>query len=186
MIQFSSGAAYAFDKPLGSWVVVNDSWWAGGSDAWNTRASTRSSASGGGGYGQGVVAQLEASISPSSLPFANGNNDEKEKPKWWSEALTLGHLESRMHSARVLEGGGTEFKQALLLYSKRLADEGFRGKAEELVKELCGPIYWRPSSASSSSGGGNQGWGWGREETICGIGRRELLKDVLTQFGKLI
>jgi hypothetical protein len=26
--------------------------------------------------------------------------------------------------------------------TKKIADEGFKGKAEELVKELYGPVYW--------------------------------------------
>jgi len=55
--------------------------------------------------------------------------------------MTLGHFESRLHAARLLDSGA-EYKQALLLYAKKIADEGFRGKAEELVRELFGPIYW--------------------------------------------
>lgn len=46
-----------------------------------------------------------------------------------------------MHAARIL-GSPQEYRQALLLYAKLLADEGFRRKAEELLKELYGPIYW--------------------------------------------
>ena len=110
-------------------------------------------------------------------------------PPWWSAALTLGHLETRMHSAKVLDSP-TEFKLNLHLYAKRIADEGFRAKAEELMKELCGPLYWcgtllccdqhrmltylfdrKPS----------------REETwnplVLGMSKRELLKDVMGIFG---
>ena len=46
-----------------------------------------------------------------------------------------------MHAAKVLESP-QEYKQALLVYAKKIADEGFRAKAEELVKELFGPVYW--------------------------------------------
>jgi hypothetical protein len=35
-----------------------------------------------------------------------------------------------------------EYKQILLVYAKKIADEGFRNKAEELIKDLFGPIYW--------------------------------------------
>jgi hypothetical protein len=35
-----------------------------------------------------------------------------------------------------------EYKQILLVYAKKLADEGFRNKAEELIKDLFGPVYW--------------------------------------------
>lgn len=46
-----------------------------------------------------------------------------------------------MHAAKVLECPG-EFKQFLVLYAKKIGDEGFRGKAEELIRELFGPVYW--------------------------------------------
>ena len=66
---------------------------------------------------------------------------DKQRPKWWNTALTLGHLETRLHSTRLLDSP-VEYKQAMLMYAKKIADEGFRGKAEELIKELFGPVYW--------------------------------------------
>jgi hypothetical protein len=66
---------------------------------------------------------------------------EKERPSWWDTALTLGHLETRLYAAKSLDSP-QEYRQALMLYAKRVADEGFRGKGEELVKELFGPTYW--------------------------------------------
>ena len=65
----------------------------------------------------------------------------KERPTWWNTALTLGHLESKLHAAKVLDSAA-EYKQALLVYARKLADEGFRAKAEELIKELFGPVFW--------------------------------------------
>jgi TUP1-like enhancer of split len=35
-----------------------------------------------------------------------------------------------------------EYKQILLVYAEKIADEGFKNKAEELIKDLFGPIYW--------------------------------------------
>ena len=70
-----------------------------------------------------------------------GGGEERARPAWWSTALTLGHLETRLHAARALESP-QEYKMALLVYAKKIADEGFRAKAEELVKELFGPIFW--------------------------------------------
>ena len=55
--------------------------------------------------------------------------------------MTLGHLETKLHSTKLLESP-VEYKQALLLYAKKIADEGFRAKGEELIKELFGPVYW--------------------------------------------
>lgn len=72
---------------------------------------------------------------------AQGRKPSSVQAEDWSLALTLGHLETRMHAARVVESG-IEYKQALLVYAKRLADEGFKGFAEEVVRELMGPVYW--------------------------------------------
>lgn len=46
-----------------------------------------------------------------------------------------------MLAARLLDCP-TGYKQALLQYAKKLAEEGFRAKAEELIRELFGPVYW--------------------------------------------
>ena len=71
----------------------------------------------------------------------DGSTAEKQRPAWWTAAMTLGHLETRLHAAKALDSPA-EYKQALLLYAKTIADEGFRGKAEELLRELFGPVYW--------------------------------------------
>lgn len=55
--------------------------------------------------------------------------------------MTLGHLESKIHAAKALESP-SEYKQALLLYAKKIADEGFRAKGEELIRDLFGPVFW--------------------------------------------
>lgn len=46
-----------------------------------------------------------------------------------------------MHAAKVLDSP-SEYKQALLLYAKKIADEGFRAKGEELIRDLFGPVFW--------------------------------------------
>jgi hypothetical protein len=83
------------------------------------------------------MSSIEASIAGTPDESAA----EKPRPSWWSAALTLGHLETRLHSTKLLDSP-PEYKQALLMYAKKIADEGFRGKAEELIRELFGPVYW--------------------------------------------
>lgn len=55
-------------------------------------------------------------------------------------SLTLGHLEERMHATIVLDSPA-EYKAALAAYCKKLAEEGYTSKAEELIMEMMGPIY---------------------------------------------
>jgi protein HIRA/HIR1 len=135
---------------------------------------------------RGVLSLTEGSIAGG---LASSGADKK-RPQWWNMAMTLGHLETRMHAARVLESPA-EYKQALAQYTKKLADEGYRAKAEELIRDLLGPVYSYVSSSSVLPGcvfsnewncrrSGEQAW----SPTVAGLVKRELLKDVLSAFGK--
>ena len=82
-----------------------------------------------------------------------------------------------------------EYKQALLVYTKRIAEDGFRGKAEELVKELFGPLYWcvfvglsmgkRKIYLLARRPGRDDSW----TPTLLGFHKRDLLREVLIIFG---
>jgi protein HIRA/HIR1 len=128
MIHCSSGIAYTYDVQLLSWTKLSERWWAEGSDVWQGRQRANKD--------KDIVASIEGAIGSTSIPAPH-----KERPTWWNTALTLGHLESKLHAAKALDSG-LEYKQALLIYARKLADEGFRAKAEELIKELFGPIFW--------------------------------------------
>lgn len=54
--------------------------------------------------------------------------------------MTLGHLEIRMRAAILLDSAA-EYKSFLLMYAKKIAEEGYKSKGEELVRELYGPVY---------------------------------------------
>ena len=180
IIHVSSGCAYSYDPELLTWVKLSDKWWAGGSSAWQARSRT-----GAVNASRGVVATIENTLSEQAGP---DDRAHRERPNWWEAALTLGHLETRLQAAKVLESP-TEYKQALLVYTKRLAEDGFRGKAEELVKELFGPLYWcvlmellrevRDLLTSARRPGRDDSW----TPTLLGFYKRELLREVLNIFG---
>ncbi|BGP16724.1 hypothetical protein JCM10213_009142 [Rhodosporidiobolus nylandii] len=88
-------------------------------------------------------------------------------------AVSLAHLETRMQAAVALDSPN-EYKQFLSQYAKRLADEGLRSKAEELVRELLGPVYHKPGKDEDEK--------W--HPTVVGLVKRDLLRDVLREFGK--
>ncbi|CAL1708640.1 unnamed protein product [Somion occarium] len=162
VIQLSTGVAYTYDTSLLAWSKLSDGWWAEGSDSWSGRQRGNAQVA-----ARGPVSSVESSIAERIPPV----DAVKERPNWWGDALTLGHLESRMHAAKALDSP-QEYKQALVLYAKKIADQAYRAKAEELIKELFGPVYWRP----------------GREETwsttVLGFSKRDLLKDVLAVFAR--
>ncbi|KAI0320485.1 WD40 repeat-like protein [Amylostereum chailletii] len=167
VINTTSGVTYSYDPGLCSFVKLTEAWWAEGSDAWSGRQRTNNTQVG--ARNQLIVGNIESAISE-QIPPPSG---AAQRPQWWSTALTLGHLESKLHAARILDSGH-EYKQVLLVYAKKIADEGFRGKAEELVRELFGPIYWRPGMAK------DDGW----SPTLAGLPKRDLLKDVLQVFAR--
>ncbi|KAJ4468863.1 histone transcription regulator 1 [Lentinula aciculospora] len=167
IVNCSNGTVYSYDATLFTWVKISDRWWSEGSDVWQGRPRSQSQIA-----HRGIIALVEGSLSG---PPSEGSV-KTPRPEWWNSALTLGHLETRLHAARLLDSS-VDYKQHLTLYAKKIADEGFRGKAEELIKELCGPIYWRPGEERSR----DDAW----SPTIVGLVKRDLLKDVvLGQFVK--
>ncbi|KZO90530.1 WD40 repeat-like protein [Calocera viscosa TUFC12733] len=166
ILNFSSGTSMSYDTGLSSWHKLSDAWFSRGSDSWDAARATRASRAPSAGP-RGPVSAVEAA-----------NDDAKhmellieDRPEWWSAAMTLGHLETRLHAAKALDSP-SEYKLALVTYARRLADEGFRGKAEELIKELCGPLYWRP--------GRDDGW----TSSVLGMQKRDLLREVLSIFAR--
>lgn len=193
IIHTTSGTAYSYDSSLLTFVKLSEPWWSQGSDAWSGRQRTSTTASSQTSKAvTNVVAGVESVVAETmKTSGSNGTGGGSEfgygdsaagvqRPEWWSTALTLGHLETKMHAGKVLEGSPAEFKQFLLVYAKKISDEGFRGKAEELIKELFGPVYWRPGMGGTS--GGKEGEGW--NPVMCGMQKRDLLRDVLAIFGE--
>lgn len=134
IINCSTGVVYSYDASLLTWVKVTERWWLEGSDVWQGRQRTANNQV----SSRGVMAIIESSIG-GGAPEDSGA--EKRRPEWWNIAMTLGHLETKLHAIKLLDSP-QEYKQVLLVYAKRIADEGFRAKAEELIKDFFGPIYW--------------------------------------------
>ena len=146
IVQLDNGVALSYDASLLTWVKLSTGWWAIGSTAWKSRQRASSSAyshpSSSDNPSRGVIAGIEARIADYvNTSGVYKGEAGKIRPAWWVPAMTLGHLEARMHASKILESA-SEYKQAMLLYAKAIADEGFRGKAEEVLKELYGPICW--------------------------------------------
>lgn len=180
MLKLSNGTVWSYDPSLFSWTKLADAWYAEGSDAWQGRSRANAQLS-----NRGIVSALEGG----AAEFARPPDAEKARPAWWGAALTLGHLETRMHAAKALDSS-QEYKHALSVYARKIADEGFRAKGEELVKELFGPTYWlarssfRPPSLIlmrfTRRPGRDDTW----SPTVLGFSKRDLLRDVLGIFGQ--
>lgn len=123
----SEPAGWAYDTGVGAWTQVASPWWAGSPlNESRTRGARSSSPS-------WILAEIEAKL-PTEPPQI------RNKPKWWDEALSLGHYETRLKATRLL-GSKEEYLHWLKQYAKYLGDENFRERAEELIADLVGPVY---------------------------------------------
>lgn len=59
---------------------------------------------------------------------------------WWSETREINYWEARLRGAELLESPA-EYRQAVTKLAQLFAREGFAARAEELVKDLTGPIF---------------------------------------------
>lgn len=129
MLLTSDAKAFAYDSDLESWTCISSPWWMLAEQLQRRQAASRTSA--------GPLTSIEARLADLSVPELQL---EGAKPAWWDEAMEMGHLETRMAACELL-GSKDEYKSWLLKYTTFIAKEGFKGRAEEVVKELVGPIY---------------------------------------------
>lgn len=116
--------AYAFDPDLQSWVPICES-----------RLLEHDIPSG--REVQGTLSRIEQDCRSSLRPMANGNDEE---PEWFKETQQMAIMEMRMR-ASVLLGSRDEYRYWLSQYASFLGRNEFIGRAEELLKELVGPLY---------------------------------------------
>lgn len=98
--------------------------------------------------------------------------DDVGRTKDFELTAALRHLELRM-AGSILLGCKEEWQHALRAYARRIADEGLKSLAEELVKELLGPVYNLSPSPLAS---------W--EPTIFDLQKRLVCREVLQVLSK--
>jgi hypothetical protein len=134
VLVLSSGIAVAWSSPLGAWAVLSSRWHSAGSSFWDLSGRVRSSTA---ASGRGIIAAVESSLNELPAPF--DVPDREAAPEWWESALSLGHLEGRLQACVALGASGEEYRRFLRNYAEKIADEGFRAKGEELIRDLVGP-----------------------------------------------
>ncbi|CED85461.1 Histone transcription regulator HIRA, WD repeat superfamily [Phaffia rhodozyma] len=154
----SNGRALTFCQHLACWIVLSSRWWSRGSDHWES-SSDRTSRTSTIVHSKRVIPQLEASIGAlinqqdsetdgvddENLKEAgrvvrqveSSANDGPSSPISFTQAITLGHLESRLHASQALGVPVDEYASYLGTYAKRLAEQGNVEKVEELLEDLA-------------------------------------------------
>ncbi|CEH15918.1 Histone transcription regulator HIRA, WD repeat superfamily [Ceraceosorus bombacis] len=181
----SDETAYTLNAAQAAWTCVSSGWWAVSSAAWDARARGRESVGASasnndalaGSLAREPVKYIERAIndlrvsSPDTARqypslIVNGSAESEA-----SIACTLRHLESRLLAAELLESP-LEYRSFLQQYARKLADEGIRNMAEELIKSFLGPIYYKTHAQET----------W--KPQILGLNKRELLAEVLKIMAK--
>ncbi|KAI0395483.1 protein hir-1 [Xylariaceae sp. FL0594] len=201
IVTLTNGDGYYYSPAMYSWQRLSESWWAVGSQYWNSNdssvSSLQSTAVGSATPKDGKTD--ESMVSAGIIPYLERHTTNefllkgraytlqriikallsKDGFEAFESSVSIAHLENRIAGALQL-GSKEEFRLYLLMYAKRIGAEGHRGKVEELLNSLLGGVLRDKDGEGDSKG---QGWN-GKDRAICGWDREELLKGVVMILGK--
>ena len=206
VVTLSNGDGFFYSSDMYTWQRLSESWWAVGSQYWNSNDSSISALS---STAVGPVATStapskkddssaadEVPISAGIIPYLERHTTTefllkgraytlqrliqtllaRDGFEGFESAVSVAHLENRIAGALAL-GAKDEFRLYLFMYAKRIGAEGMRGKVEELLNALVGGIL-------REKGDDAEGKGWASKgDKICGWDRKELLKGVVLILG---
>ncbi|CAJ2504915.1 Uu.00g123090.m01.CDS01 [Anthostomella pinea] len=201
IVTLTNGDGYHYCPNMFAWQRLSESWWAVGSQYWNSNDSSvgslQSTAVGSVPAKDGK--SDDVTVSAGVIPFLERHTTNefllkgraytlqrliksllsKDGFEGFESSVSIGHLENRIAGALQL-GAKEEFRLYIFMYAKRIGAEGLRGKVEELLNSLLGGILQDKQSEDEDKG---RGWN-STEEDICGWDRKELLKGVVMILGK--
>ncbi|BDD54843.1 HIR complex subunit [Monascus purpureus] len=205
VVSLSNGEGYSYSQALYTWQRISESWWAVGSQYWNTTdapvGNLQSSSA------QRGDTEAKAVVSAGIIPFLERNTTNEtllrgrayflqrlikallssEGYEGFESSVSIAHLENRLAAALSL-GAKEEFRLYLSMYAKRIGAEGLKMKVEELLKGLLGGLFEEDSETGNirklqPNEKEGRSW-WDSSETLCGWPREVLLKEVILALGK--
>ncbi|KAL2353994.1 histone transcription regulator HIRA, WD repeat superfamily [Cryomyces antarcticus] len=205
IVAMSNGDGFTYTPSLHIWQRLSESWWAVGSQYWNTtdssvgnlhsaprlsKAADEDNDLNLENVSAGIIPLLERNTTTQTLVRGRAYYLQRlvksllsaEGFEGFESSVSIAHLENRVAAAMTL-GAKEEFRLHLLVYAKRLGAEGLKGKIQELLRSLLGKVFDGEDRAMSDATEAGQGWETeGRE--LCGWDREELLKEVVVILGK--
>ena len=201
VVGMSNGDGFAYNASMYIWQRLSESWWAVGSQYWNTTDTTSNSnskPSRANGEADGLDGIKPENISAGIIPLLERHTTthallkgrafflqrlvkqllSAEGYEGFESTVSIAHLENRLAAARTL-GAKDEFRLYLVMYAKRIGAEGLRGKVEELLHVLSGDMFFEEEEDGEErkeEGGG--------DEEVVGWERKELLREVVMVLGK--
>ncbi|KAI1821327.1 protein hir-1 [Xylaria intraflava] len=201
IVTLTNGDGYYYSPAMHTWQRLSESWWAVGSQYWNSNDSSVGSLQ---TTAVGPTTPKDGKsdediVSAGIIPFLERHTTNeyllkgraytlqrliktllsKDGFETFESSVSIAHLENRIAGALQL-GSKEEFRLYLLMYAKRIGAEGHRGKVEELLNSLLGGVLQDKVGEGDDKG---QGWN-GKESDICGWPKKELLKGVVMILGK--
>ncbi|PYH89436.1 putative histone transcription regulator Hir1 [Aspergillus ellipticus CBS 707.79] len=202
VVALSNGEGYSYSPSMYTWQRISESWWAVGSQYWNTTDTPV-------GNLQSTDSQhdpdAKAAVAAGIVPFLERNTTNetllrgrayflqrlikvllsREGYEGFESSVSIAHLENRLAAALSL-GAKEEFRLYLSMYAKRLGAEGLKMKVEELLKGLIGGLFEDDTDSTRRLQDNEQDDRNWREssETLCGWPREVLLKEVILALGK--
>ena len=208
VVAMSNGDGFAYNPSMFVWQRLSESWWAVGSQYWNTTDTSVSTVSGSRSskarkkdddetwmekinpenISAGIIPLLERNTTSQALLKGRAYFLQRlvkmllsaEGFEGLESAVSIAHLENRVAAAMTLEARD-EFRVYLIMYAKRLGAEGLRGKVEELLRGLMGKVFEEEDKDPQEDGKGIE---WGDGDEIVGWRREELLREVVMVLGK--
>lgn len=137
VVTVSNGNGYLFDKDMETWILISDSWWAFGSQYWDSRGDKSNGS---------IVNLLEGKTNDEIVRRGRGKFLQKmaktmlmkEGYENLEKIISLAHLENRILISQKLKEG-TEFKNYMIMYCKRISEMDYKAKLIEIFQELLGP-----------------------------------------------
>jgi protein HIRA/HIR1 len=162
IVTISNGNGYLFDRDMETWSLISDSWWAFGSQYWDSRNVNANGS---------LITMLEKKTNDEIVRRGRAKFLQKmaktmlmkEGYENLEKTISLAHLENRILIASKLNES-IEFKTHLIIYCKRISEMGFKARLLEIFEELLGPqsdntTQWEPK--------------------VVGLDKHELLKELI-------
>ncbi|KAK4187200.1 protein HIR1 [Podospora australis] len=180
VVTLSNGDGFYYSSSMFAWQRLSESWWALGSQYWNSNDSSISALS---STAVGPVtksstdknSETAVSVSAGIIPYLERHTTtefllkgraftlqrliktllSRDGFEGFESTVSVAHLENRMAGALAL-GSKEEFRLYLFMYAKRIGAEGLQAKVEELLNNLLGGVLHDrknpyETAASSSS-----------------------------------
>lgn len=163
IVTLSNGNGYLFNKEMNVWSLISDSWWAFGSQYWDTSISIDSLKN------VGLLEYMES--------HTNEEIDRKGKAKFFSKVskmmlmregyesletvISLNHLENKINFYLFLKDY-KNYKTFLIMYAKRLSELNLKNRLLEIFQSLFVDV----------------------DGEICGHSKKGLLEELLLSCSK--